>query len=378
MPTNVTLQQLLGTLTVTKAISRIKTPMQRLQSFFGMLPGGPSVNPVGGRQAAWDIFDKTRSIATGRPPVSGPTNVPVQKIGQQSAPMFRASEKILLEEERIFRTRPIGGNFGEVDSRGQRYVAQQEAYLAQRFMNLREFMVSRMLRGEFYIKINNGDELTVTDSSASPNIKVDFLVPAGNKSQLNINGGGNTISATWSNIATPIVDNILALNAAYEQAHGFPLRHVWCDSIIWGYVMNNTQVRNLGGSANQVFSQFAPTGLTNSEGIQDTGFTGVLRAIPWLTWHVYDAGLDVDGTFTKFFPSTAAAFLPDPDSRIFEWYEGSEIVAENVMDAGQERYGMSAWTTRVIDPAGFELKAVDNGLPVVYIPKAIGWGTVSF
>lgn len=377
MPTNVTVPQLLGTATVTRAVSRIKTPMQRLQSFFGMLPGGPSANPVGGRQAIWDIMDKTRTIATGRPPVAGPANIPLQKIGQGSAPMFRASEKLLLEEERIFRTRPLGGNFGDVDTRGQRYVAQQEAYLGQRFSNLREFMVSRMLRGEFYIKINNGDELTVTDTAGS-NIKVDFLIPAGNKSQLNITGSGNTISATWSNAGTPIVDNIMALNAAFEQAHGFPLRHVWCDSVIWGYVMNNTQVRNLGGSANTVFSQFTPTGLTNVEGIQDTGFTGVLRAIPWLTFHVYDAGLDVDGTFTKFFPSTNAAFLPDPDSRIAEMYEGSEIVAENVMDPGTERYGMAAWTTRVIDPAGFELKAVDNCLPVLYVPKAVGWGTVSF
>jgi hypothetical protein len=125
-------------------------------------------------------------------------------------------------------------------------------------------------------------------------------------------------------------------------------------------------------------SSFAPSGYRNADGIEDPGLTVVFRALPWLTWHVYDAGLDVNGTYTKFLSDTTAVFLPEPGNDWIEWIEGSEVVAENVLDGGTERYGLHAWSTRVIDPAGWELKVVDNGIPAPYVPKCIAYGTVIF
>jgi hypothetical protein len=377
---NVSLHQLLGTTVVTRAISRIKTPMSRLQQFFGMQPGGPAVNPVGGSMAGYDIFDRTRRIATGRPPFAGPANRAPQAIGHITLQMYRTHEKILLHEAKLFRTRPVGGNFGDVDSRGQRYVTQQEAYLAQLFKNHREFMVSRMLRGQFYVKLD-GDDWIPTDTSGADRMTVDFRIPAANKGKLpsfSSDVVGDVITATWSNAGTDILLHLLNINAAFEEHHGYPLRHAWCPSQVWNAIMANTKIQTVGGSANTVFTTFQPTGLTNEEGIADTGFTAVLRAVPWLTWHVYDAGLEVDGTYTKFLPNDRCVLLPEPSPDIFEFYEGSEIVAENVMDPGSERMGLSAWTTRVIDPAGFELKALDIGMPVPYIPKAIVYAQVIF
>lgn len=375
---NVALHNLLGTTTVTRAISRIKTPISRMQRFFGMQIGGNATNPVGGRTAGWDIMDRTRTIATGRPPMSGPANAAPQSIGHVTAQMARFHEKILLHEEKLFRTRPLGGQFGSVDNRGQRYVTQQEAYLAQRFANAREFMVSRMCRGAFYLK-QSGENWIPTDTAGSPaSMKVDYRVPTDHFAQLDIGGGGNIITAAWDVTSTKILSHILNLNAKAEEEHGWPIRHIWLTGSMWENVLNNDEIQSIGGSSNTVFSTFTPSGETSVEGIEDTGFRGVLRAIPWLTWHVYDAGLTVDGTFTKIIPNDKVIIVPDPTPDLFEYYEGSEIVARNVMDPGVEQVGFSAWTTRVIDPAGFELKAVDNGLPVVYVPKAIYFPTVDF
>lgn len=369
---NVSLHQLLGTTIVTRAISRIKTPMDRFQRFFGMQIGGPNVNPVGGQSAGYDIFDRTRRIATGRPPMAGPANRAPQAVGHVNFQFYRTHEKILMHEAKIFRTRPLGGNFGLVDSRGQRYVTQQERYLAQLFKNNREFLVSRMLRGKFYIRLD-GDNWIPTDSAGSNNLLVDQKQPTENQGQLTgfVSTGVDAIGATWANTATDIHAHLLKVNEGYEKRHGYPLRHIWCSSAIWTNIINNAKLQAQGGTSNQIFDIYRPTGITNEDGIQDTGFTATVRAIPWVTWHVYDAGLEVDGTFTKFIPDDTAYMLPEPDSDVFEYYEGSEVVAENVMDPGTERVGFSAWTTRVIDPAGFELKALDSGLPVCYVPSTI-------
>lgn len=374
---NVSLHQLLGSPTVTAMISRIKTPMSRFQDFFGMNPGGSAVQSPGGDKFGWDIMDTTRALAKGRPPSVGPASSALQPIAHQTASAYRAHEKILLLESRIFRNRPLGSNWGTVEPRGQRYVLGQERILAQKFRNNREFMVSRMMRGGFDVLISGDDWIPVELSAG--NMSIDFKIPAGNKSQLDLLGAGDIIGTSWALVATAdIFADVMDINSAFEQLHGYPVRHVWMNSTGIRNVFNNTKLQGLTGTANRVFTTFAPTGLRSPEGIEDTGFTVVFGAIPWLTWHVYDAGLDVNGTYTKFIPDDVAVFMPDPSPAIAEWYEGSEIVAENVMDPGTERYGLAAWSTRVIDPAGFELKALDVGLPVLYLPKAIAYATVVF
>lgn len=378
----VSLHQLLASVTVTKAISQIQTPKTRLQDFFGMGMNGSAVSKVGGHHAGYDIFNRTRSIAQGRPPGTGPGTIAPQILGHVPIVIYRAHEKMFLLEERIFRTRPLGKNWGEVDVTGQGYVAKQEEYLSQRFKNNREFMVSRMLRGSFQLA-QSGDSWNPVDSGG--HFTIDYQIPAGNKSQLNMldpNGtsiyGGDIIGTSWANAAADVITDCMQINAAFEIQHGRALQHVWCNSVVMGYLLVNTGLKNAGGTANVVFEQFTRSGASGPDGLKDPGFTVVFRALPWLTFHVYDAGLDVNGTFTKFFDDTHVAFLPDPSSDWAEMYEGSEIVAENTQDPGTERYGFAAWTERKTQPVGWELIAVDNCVPVCYIPKCIAYATAIF
>lgn len=395
MAITVTVHQLLGTSVVTRAISRIKTPQTRFQDWLGMGPGGRNVNPVGGRNISWDIFDKTRSIARGRAPGTGPGVIAPNPIGSVSARVYRVSEKMFLLEERIVNTRPLGGQWGSVDARGQAYVTAQEGFMAQRVKNSREYLISRMFRGGWAVFPSGEDHIPV-DLDTSGNaptgcFKVDLQVPSQNFGQFAdkmgsaIGSGVSGISATWATAGTDVVGDCLRINAAFEANHGRPLRDIWINSVVVGYLNTNTGLKNLGGTANVVFERFQPSNYASADGIPDTGFTVVYRGLPWLTFHVYDAGLNVydpvtakADTYTKYLDDTHAIFAPEPSTDWCEWIEGSEVVAENVTDPGTVRFGFHAWSTRVIDPAGWELKVVDNGLPALYIPKAIGYGTVVF
>ena len=373
---NVALHQLLGSTTVTRAISRIKTPMSRFQTHLGWNPGGFAESDQGGKTFGYDVFNRTRLIAKGRPPGTGPATRAPQVLGHVTAAAYRAHEKVTLLEERIYRTRPIGGQWGTVDARGQRYVTRQEDYLAQLFRNNREFQASRFYRGSFQVLID-GDDWIPVDTGGT--FTVDNKQPAGNRAQLNMLGAGDIIGTTWSDTANAtIFEDVMAVNAAYEQLHGRPLRHAWMTSVGINNVFNNAGLQSLSGTANRVFTTFEPTGLQSPDGIEDTGFTVRFEALPWLTWHVYDGGLDVNGTFTKYIEDTACAMSPEPSADWAEWYNGSEIVAENVMSPGRERFGMAGWSTRVIDPAGFEIKSLDVGLGILYIPSVPVYATVVF
>lgn len=372
----VALHQLLGSATVTRAISRIKTPMSRFQTFLGHQPGGPSNVDQGGKIFGYDVFNRTRNIAMGRPPGTGPATRSPQILGHVNVSAYRAHEKTLLLEERIFRTRPIGGQWGDVDRRGQQYVTKQQDYLAQLFRNNREFMCSRMLHGAFDVLISGDNWVPVDEGSGT--FTVDFKVPSGNKLKGDMLGAGDIIGTTWSNTASDIPQDCFQINSAFEQLHGRPLRHVWINSTGILNLMNNVKLQGLAGTANRVFTTFEPTGQKNDQGIEDTGFTVTFEGLPWLTFHVYDAGLDVDGTFTKFIPDTHAIFTPDPSPDWTEFYNGSEIVKENVLAPGSERFGLSAWTESTTQPAGFELLGLDIGLPVLYVPAAVAYLSVVY
>ena len=70
--------------------------------------------------------------------------------------------------------------------------------------------------------------------------------------------------------------------------------------------------------------------------------------------------------------------MPEPSRDWVGWINASEYVKENVMDAGRQVFGFHSWSTNTIDPAGIELKMLDNGLPVLYVPKCIAYGTCVF
>ena len=178
-----------------------------------------------------------------------------------------------------------------------------------------------MLRGS-YSYDEDGDDLRHGFTGGETTI--DFRIPAGNLTQLDMLGGGNILDADWATAATDIPGHLHEINAAMIQLTGMGLAHVVLTSVGWQHIVNNTKVQAQGGS-----------GMTAFESLQRVSggeFTAMLRALPWLTFHVIDYGLEIwngsSETFTKLIEDDHAAFLPEPSPRWVQYLEGSEIVTE--------------------------------------------------
>lgn len=401
MPT--TIHQLLGSPNLNRVVAYFKTPTQRIQEFFGALPGGPLVNPVGGHYYQWDIFNRTRQMAGMRAVGAGPGTSANQVIGNVGSSLARFYEKTHILDEKVFRTRPPGGRYGTVDARGEKYVNLQLKHLTQKFRNSREFIVSRMLRGGYAFK-QVGDDwrlvdlLLTTGLAPTGSILVDLKVPTNNKNFGNGAGafaagldmkvigndgsegssitGGNIISATWSNVATDIPLQLGLLNDAFEVQHGRPLKHIWTTFKVWNSVLQNTAVRNLAGTASSPFAEFSRMDGRSDEGIPDTGFTGRIKGLDDILWHMYGQVLEVDGSTTRIIPEDFAFFMPTPSDDWCEFAEGSEPVAEHDRDEGHEAYGFDLHKERFTQPPQWELIGVDNGLMIPYVPACIAFSRV--
>ncbi len=383
MAGEITLQQLFHKETITKVVSRFKTPLSLMQNIYNLKVGGSAAENQPGRSIGWDIFDTTRMVARVRAPDAPPSTRTHKAVGHVSAQVLRFHEKIMVRQEQVARMRPLGSQFGTVDGNGQAYVRRQLDFGTQLFRNAREWIVSRVFRGGWGYTYS-GDDWNLTEYGAGL-VNVDLQMPAAHKDYLELGSGANIITSSWEDPSTPVISHILGINRAFERLQGRPLRHIWINSTVFNWLLLNTELAAVGGSAYRIFDSMSRREVKSEEGIPDTGFDVVFRALPLWIFHVYDGVLSApssqtDGTATtdveSIIPNNKAIFTPEPSADWIGMINGSEYVAENVMDEGREVYGFHNWTTRVIDPAGWEVKFLDNTLPALYIPKAIAYGTV--
>ena len=169
-------------ITINKIISRIQGPTNKLTRFYGLNPGGANVDSVGGDKFAWDIFDRTRGLATGRFRGSPAGTAKPQKVGHVQATTYRSFEVVNIDYEQLHRNRGIGQPLGSVDARGEKYLSKQIAHLAERFINTREAMVAWMFRGGFQL-LKDGDDVFPWPPGNTPTggFDVDFQHPASNQ-----------------------------------------------------------------------------------------------------------------------------------------------------------------------------------------------------
>lgn len=369
----VSIPQLLQPAVVNARVDRLKVVNTELQGFWGMGKGGSAerTSPMG-RRGSYDVFNSTRNIAQPSRPGTAAMVIAPNPVGNVpfAIPRFHPSMELLAEV--LNNQRPIGGPVGQIDSAGQQYIADQELFIKQMITNSRELQVSAMMRGSYTYALGNlwqGPSMAYSGGSYT----VDYQVPAGNKSKLNMLGAGDLLAATWSNAATAIVDHLLGINAAFIQLTGRPLRHVWCSSIVWAYVAKNTQVQAQAGTVNQYFDY-----LTRDEDTATS--TARLKALPWLTWHISDNGINsaASNTFEKLFDDTHACFTIEPDAIVAQYWQCGEPISEYTGMPPVIRTGEYYWVTPTFNPTGFQLFGLHNGIPVLQIPAGIAYGLVSY
>lgn len=345
---------------LSEVVSRVKVINTRLQNFMGV-----ATEQKAGRQFAWDIFDETREVEPGRMPGTGPSRQAPQSVGTVSGTFPRVHSSIQLPYEMLGNIRQLGGL--ELDPSGESYVTRQIARMKQRYTNHKEMQFAGLLRGKYYLS-QVGDDLNASLTSGT--VTIDYQVPSGNLGSLDMLGTGAIISALWSSSSTDIPAQLNAINAAFEQLVGRPLTDVWVSSVGMNYVLTNDKVKALSGTANVVFDSDVRDPDTNDRKV-------VLKGIPWLTWHVTDGVVAFSGVNTKIIPDNRASFMPKPDPSWVAYMEGSEVVIEYPGAPPTMRYGQHFWAESITKPAGYELIGVMNGLPALYAPKCLAWGTIA-
>lgn len=379
----VTLEGMLKHPYVTGVISRLKPAGTAFQQFYRMGVADTATEPMNfNRHLVYDIFDNTRTMAQARAPKVGPAHIAPKPIGQGHATALRLYESIPFAYEDVYGIRALGGQFGPLDKTGQSWVARQMMFAAQRFANAHEFMISRMFRGGFSITKAAGDEYTLTELG-SGTWDVPYNIPSGNKTTI-----GGLIDAEWDLAGTKIIDHMLEINKRAELISGYPIRHIWVNSTTYKYMLANTQLQTVRGTANRVFEQYNPYGSSTTGADRNIGFTVIFPAIPQFIVHVYDA---VSVVATQTDPATPATnnsslYVPDgiaimtPEPEPGGWhglYHSTELIREDG-NAGPvtAKTGLESWSRPTNDPPGEELTMLINSCPLLYIPNAVFYATV--
>ena len=383
---NVSLRQLLSLPYVMGSFNLTSTAPAALQQFYRMRPNDPYTASGGiARTWAYDLIESTLTMADGRAPDLGPSRIPAKIVGQAFATCMRFYESIPFSYANVYGLRGLGTM--ALDARGKSFVARNLLYLAERQINACEFMVSRMFRGDGFSILQQGERWRLREKDGGT-VNVNYNVPSDHTGNL-----GGIIDALWSAAGTKIIQQLLAINAQAERETGLPIRHIWINSVTYSYLLANTQLQTVRGTAQIIFDQFGLTRIEAASGPdRPHGFTVVFPAMPQFLFHVYDGvsivSADVDpspatgrttGNTTKYIPDGRAIMTPEVDPG--GWH-GTGTTGEYIRPEGPHseavlKEGLDAWSYPIDDPAGEELRSLNNYVPLLINPKAIYYPTIA-
>lgn len=379
----VAIPQLLNPAIVNERVDRLKVTNNSVQMAWGMQKGGAAVrqSPMG-RRGSYDIFNSTRRVAKPSAPMTAASLIEPFPVGNVAFQIPRFHPSMYLGAEVLHNLRPIGGSVGQIDTAGLQYVADQEKLLKQTITNQREFQVAAMQRGS-YTLTNTTPFQGMSPAYSGGDITVDYQIPSGNKTKLNMLGAGDILGTSWDNAASPIVTDILEVHAAMIQLTGYGLSEVDMTSVGWSYVGANTQVTSQAGSANTYFDF-----ITRDEA--SFNFSAKLRAIPWLKININDNGLEtgaataisltsgLSAAFQKFIEDDHALFTIERGATLAQYWECGEPISEYDGQPQVVRIGEYYWVAPRSNPTGYQLFALHNGLPVLMKPAGIAYGLIKY
>ena len=376
------IQQILRPITLTKVISRVAASTDTILQFMGMQDGGKNVSYMGhGRQGSYRVYNHLRSVAAGRAPGTAANRSARNWVGEVPFVYPRMHDSVILPAEELHNLSKIEDPRVR-DEAGADYIKRQSMSLGEKAGNWRTALVVGMLRDSLYIH-QDGDTWYPTYSSSGATYRINYQMPAGNKTQLDMLGGGSIIDASWATSTTDIPSHLAQINAAFQQLNGGRLTDILINAEGWMNVISNDKVAAVHGTANPPFQVFDRVVGTGPDGTPINEQTGVLTVMPGVTWHITDAGLDIgvpnSETYTKHSPDNTATFLCSPDRPgLYTMYEGSEPIAE--YDGGPQttKIGFNAWSKQSSNPTATEIFVLDNALPVNHVPNSIAYGTVVF
>lgn len=377
---------------LTQVVRQVVASADPILNFMGFEPGGKNERFFGhGRSGQFHVFDDTRKVAKGRAP--GTPAARSAKQPMKAVPFIypRMHDSIHLLAEFVHNLGLISDPKTR-DEAGRNMIMRQAATLMQKAANWRIAMTVGMLRDQLYMH-QDGDDWYVSYASSSSIFQMNMQVPSGNKSQLNMTDragnsifSANIIDVPWTSSGANIPQQLARVNQARATQGVGPVTDIHLNSVLWQSIINNDYLATQAGIANAPYQTFNREAGTRPDGSPLHEYVGKFNALPGITWHISDEGVELfdestkDFVWTKHWPDTMAVLMANPKAREdgFTLYQGSEPIAE--YDGGPEtvRVGLSSWSKKVSNPTGTECYVLDNALPVNHDPYSIDVATVVF
>lgn len=355
------LEEILGYVPLTKAIETVKAGVPRLlpRAFYAR---NPQFRLLG---------DKTRRVETQGTRKNArlvPYGAPSRQV--TALPLDGRDIRLLHTEETISFSWELFMQIREFESYTLMMKLAEEARrqiknIADRQVNLETSLVHSMLaNGKLWF--NSDGEMQPT--SASPDLTIDYGVPANNQNQIN-----GVIDASWALATTNIPLHLKKIRQKARFTSGYPLKYALYGQNVMSYMLQNTFLQSylvsLGGQS--LANQFLSTGELPS------GFMG----FEWISMN--EAFYDTEGgTTTAIWDDDAITFTPDPaDTNCYGIYEGSypvltkfDLTGDAMGQFGnyEQKYGAYGYGYPSFPPAPLGLFGAvgDTSLPALMNPPA--------
>lgn len=254
---------------------------------------------------------------------------------------------------------------------GQQEIARKTGEFKQTFSNLRVAVVMSMLtQGKVYFDVDGN----LLPNSSNAVTTIDYGIPSGNRTTLNVGGWGTIISAKWSAAATNIHTQIQALRKAARKLTGYPIAYAFYGANVLDYIWSNTKLKEIINRQTPLKDGFAAGEIPD----------GFLR----LKWRpIYEAFYqDQDGNYQDLADDDTVIFTPEPSVDWYEFIEGTYPIPNNVGAVVSDssaalgnvsiETGMFSYATVTSDPVGIKQVAGDTFLPIIKVPNSVFIGTV--
>lgn len=253
-------------------------------------------------------------------------------------------------------------------------VTRQVREFRKNFDNLRVAALTQMIfNGAIYW---DGLGNFLPNSTGAKTIS-DFMVPAGNKGQLNVLGTGNILGTSWDNVAAPVDTQMLNLKQTATRLTGYPLKYAFYGKNVPGYLTNNTKLQNF----------FIRNATANTQFLSTADIPNPLLGLEWRP--AYEAFFeDQNKVLQSLVGDDQVAFTPEPSLDWVGWLQGTYPVPNTIglvqADGAALRAnvnvvpGVFAYGVLTPDPSGVKIVAGDTFLPALKVPKAIFIATVRF
>lgn len=324
-----------------------------------------STKDVMGNTASWTIIRSTRRNMRLTNYGAASTRIAQQEIGRATAVMAHFFEHQRHDMQVLNAVRQFDNP--QVQQMGRQIIDQQTAEFRRRADNTRLSLIYSLL-AEGRISFD-GDGNILPDTTGQV-VDVDFQIPAGHRDQLDVEGTGDIISASWAAATTDIVGQIRKLHDVALRTSGLPLAHAFYGEDILGFLLANNQVTNFLRTRES-------TAAAMETGTIPDGFLGIKK---W--WTVSAAFFeDQNGVNKTWFEKDQITFTPEVNPMWYQLQQGSFMVPTNLGGVGPDAsamlnnfrtmFGRFSYAKVTDDPAGIKHSAGDTVLPVLRNPTSI-------